>query len=169
MKNKKKLKKLKFKTIEEDENIVRNFVILVLIITLLIVVLYLVTNKVTHKKDEKEPKVKTEINYNKVLVGMILNRPYKEYYVLVFNSEDKDALKYNALMNKYINKKLLKLFYCDLYDNKKYYNVGNDNKSNPLVRTESEFDFGEITLLKIKDKKIVQYVENYEKIKNILQ
>ena len=53
--------------------------------------------------------------------------------------------------------------------NNTYYNVGGDNKSNPKATKVEDFDFGDLTLLKISKGKIVEYLEDYEIIKEKLK
>ena len=116
-----------------------------------------------------------EINYDKVIVGTILNRDANEYYVLVYNSTDVSASKYSNLISQHkaksSEKNYVDIYFCDL-DNKlnaSYYNVNNDNKSNPKATEVSDFDFGDLTLLHIKKGKIVEYIEDYKTIQEKLK
>ena len=172
----KKIKKGVNVTTEDDTDI-KTFFIILIIIVLLIVAVYFITNVVKKDKTEEKDKetVAGEINYDITSVGTILNRPYDKYYVLVYNSEDNAAVKYSALLQSYMNgqneKDYIKIYYCDLNNtlNQKYYNVGDDNKSNPKAKKVSDFDFGDLTLLKIEKGKITEYIEDYENIQTKLK
>lgn len=154
----------------DDENIIKKFVIILLVIILLVSIIYFVTEK-TKTKEEIENTTTAEINYEIVSVGMLLNRPEKEYYVMVYDSTSDDAILYSTLINNYKNKKdHLKMYYCDLNNklNSDYYNKNNDNKSNPKATKIDELNFGKLTLLKISNGKISKYLENYDEIKSLL-
>ena len=155
----------------DDENIIRKFIIIVVVIIILSGIVYAVT-ELTKKKDTNEGITAGEVNYDIVTIGMLLNRPEKEYYVLIYDENNEDAIIYSALINSYNNKsEHLKLYYCNLANklNKDYYNVGNDNKSNPKAATITELDLGDLTLIKVKNGKIDSYIENYDSIKNLLK
>lgn len=159
----------------EDENIIKKFAIISVIIGVLIAIVYGATELLKDEEIEEEPVIAGSVNYDKTSVGTILNRPYKEYYVLVYDVEEADAVLYSTLMTKYMQKETekdyIKIYYCDLGNtlNKQYYNVGNDNKSNPKAKTTEEFDFGDVTLLKVNNGKITKYIETLEEIKEELK
>lgn len=177
MSDQKKLKNIKVgNTVEnEDENVVKKFVIISIVIAALIALIYGVTELLKDEEETTDPIVAGSINYDKVSVGTILNRPYDEYYVLVYDIEDSAAILYSTIMTKYMQNSqeedYLKIYYCDLGNalNKKYYNVGNDNKSNVEAKSTEEFDFSDLTLLKIKNGKITKYIESLDKIKELLK
>ena len=156
----------------EDENEIRKFIIIIVVILAIVGIIYAVT-ELTKKDEEKGDEVTAgEIDYNTLSIGMLLNRPEKEYYVIIYDVENPDAVLYSAMINKYdIKGKKEKLYYCDLGNalNSKYYNVGNDKKSNPKATKISELDLGDLTLIKVKDGKIVKYIENIDDIKEILK
>jgi len=170
----KKIKWLKIKDTTEDENEIKAFIIIIAVIAILVGAIYGLTELL--KKDEVAADNTSigEINYDIVSVGTLLNRPYDEYYVLVYNSDDSKAMLYTALLNRYIqntnDKDYVKIYHCDLKNklNSNYYNVNNDNKSNANVTKTEEFDFSDLTLIKVNNGKITKYIEKYEKIKEIL-
>lgn len=170
----KNIKTGKFET-EEDENVIKKFIIISVVIAILIAVIYGATELLKDEEEVNDPIVAGSVNYDKVSVGTILNRPYDEYYVLVYDVEDSNAVLYSTIMTKYMqnssNKNYLKIYYCDLNNtlNKKYYNIGNDNKSNSQAASTNEFDFGDLTLLKIKNGKITKYIEKLDEIKELLK
>ena len=176
--NEKKNKKLqvekKVNNSVEDTNEIKAFVIIVVIITAIIVAIYGLTELI--KEDEPANNVTPGvINYDVTTVGTLLNRPYDEYFVLIYRSDDDNAPVYSAILSNYMQKSSLKdykkIYYCDL-DNKlnsEYYNVNNDNKSNPSAQKIEELDFGPITLLSIKKGKINKYSEDINIIKELLK
>lgn len=157
--------------IGDDENIIKKFVIIVIIIIVLSGVVYAVT-ELTKKKNSNEIVTSGEINYDVLTVGMLLNRLEKEYYVIIYDENNEDSILYSSMISSYNNtQNHLKIYYCNLANklNKDYYNVNGDNKSNPKATKVSELDLGDLTLIKVKNGKIVSYIENYETIKNVLK
>ncbi len=162
---------------DDDGNEVKKFVIIILVIAVCIGVVYFLTENISPKKVDNSDKTVTagSINYDKTSVGRILNQPYDEYYVLLYDFDNHDAILYSGLLSSYMQKKnednFIKIFYCDLNNklNNTYYNVGGDNKSNPKATKVEDFDFGDLTLLKISKGKIVEYLEDYEIIKEKLK
>lgn len=160
----------------EESSEVKKFIIIIVVLALLVGGIYGLTLLFAKDNDEYvyEPE-KGEVNYDIVSAGMILNRPYNDYYVMVFDSTNIEASKYNSTLSEYMNKSddkdHVKIYYCDLDNklNKQYYNVNNDNKSNPKVKEVNDFDFGDITLLHIKKGKITEYIEDYQKIQEKLK
>lgn len=178
--NNKKVKKLKrtgMNISSEDENDIKTFIIILVVIVVLVLGIYFLTTIIHKNKnnDTDSDVVAGEINYDKVNVGTILNRPYDDYYVLIYNSEDNEAVRYSTLLNNYMenNSKdgYIKIYFCDLGNslNSSYYNVNEDNKSNQKAKEVKDFDFSDITLLKIKKGKISEYIEDYKTIQEKLK
>lgn len=179
MKKSKQLKNEKTKNIKinipntDDENVIKKLIIIIAVIVVVAAVVYATTELLGKKETEtNEPGVIAgEINYDKVSVGTILNRADAHYYVMVYNGEEADAMLYSTILTKYAAKEdSLKIYYCDLNNklNSSYYNVNNDNVSNTNPKKTEEFDFGDITLLEIKNGKITKYLEDLEAIKKQL-
>lgn len=174
MGDQKKLKGLKANN-DTDENEIKSFIILVIIISILIGAIYGVTELLKKKDNNEETKTVGKINYDRISIGTLLNRPESEYYVMIYNTNDSNAIVYSTLLTQYMSKSsekdYIKIYYCDLENkiNSNYYNVNNDNKSNPDAKKISELDLGDITLIKVKNGKIIKYVEDYNKIESILK
>lgn len=170
-------KKMKMVNTSSDENEVKTFIILVVIIILAIGIIYGCTELLNKKKtkDTTETKETGTINYDRLAVGTLLNRPYDDYYVLVYDSKGEEATTYSTILSNYMAKKdekgYIKIYYCDLNNsiNKAYYNVNNDNKSNPKAEKIEDLDFGNITLIRVKKGKITSYIEKVDKIKEELK
>lgn len=172
IKEQKKLKNIKVNnSLSDDESVVKKLIIITVIITVLIGIVYIATELVTKEPEVKDQVKAGEVNYDKISVGTILNRPYDEYYVIVYNAEDSNAVLYSTILTKYMQKeKAIKIYFCDLNNklNNSYYNVDNDNISNNKATKVEDFDFSDLTLMKIKNSKIEKYVEDLETIKDIL-
>lgn len=167
--NQKRIKSVNFSS--DDDNIIKKFIITVVIIVLLVGIVYGAT-ELFKKKDNNVDVTQGEVNYNIVTIGMLLNRPEKEYYVVIYDQNDSNAVMYSAMISNYANNNgKLKVYYCDLSNklNSSYYNINNDNKSNPDAKKISELDLGDLTLIKVSNGKIVKYLENYEDIKSYLK
>jgi len=168
--NKKILKEQKY--VSEEEHEIKRFGIILFSIIICIVVVYAVS-KVLVKNDATNNNEDTVqagvVDYNIVSVGSILNRPESEYYVLVYNQDDSTSAIYATYGNLYSGKTdAKKIYYCDLSNelNKAY--VASDGISNSKAKSVKEFKFGEVTLLKIKNKKIALYLEDVDTIKKEL-
>ena len=180
-KNKKKInpmmdsRRIKSKNVgSADENEIRSFIIIVIVLVVVIGAIYGLTEFINNKKSNSNDKTVTsgEINYNIVSVGILLNRPEDEYYVIVYDTEKSDSLIYSTIVNNYKNSSdSLKVYLCDLNNslNSSYYNVNEDNISNPKATKVSELDFGDLTLIKVKNGNIAKYVEDLDQIKEILK
>ena len=165
-----KIKDVKVRSEGEEE--IRRFIIILIIVIILVVGIYFLSKLIVNKRESENTtanEVAGEINYDVLNVGMIFNRPYTEYYVLLYDSENVDAIYYSSIMTNYIHSDdALKIYYCDLGNslNSKY--VSSDGKSNKNATTLEEFAFGKITLLKIKDGKITKYLDTTDEIVNEL-
>ncbi len=163
--------------LSEDENEIKRFVIIVIAIAVIAGIVYIATEAFNKKEAEYEDTPTTgAINYDVVTIGTLLNRPSDDYYVLIYDSEKNDAVKYATLMDLYIDenskeKNYKPIYLCDLSNslNKEYYNVNNDNKSNPKATKIEELDLGDLTLIQVKKGKIVKYVEDYKTIHDLLR
>lgn len=158
----------------EEQKEVKNLIIIILIVVGLLGLVYLfsrafVSKDLFNKKKEDTTSSETAkdvtFNYTKIIVGELLNRPYSEYYVLAFDSEDDMAFDYNNMMNSYGNSKI-KLYQLDLNDgfNKNY----KSKESNPTATEIKDLKFSDVTLIKVKNGKIVKYVEGKDAIRSEL-
>jgi len=171
-----KIKKINSGNISEDENEIKAFIIIVIVIAVLIGVIYGLTE--LFKKDESKETsniVTGSINYDKISVGTLLNRPYEEYYVLAYSQDDSKAVLYSTILTKYMqnskDKDYIKIYYLDLNSqlNKEYYDKNNDGKSNAKAKEIEDLDFGDLTLIKIKKGQIKKYIEDFDTIKDLLK
>ena len=158
-KNEKKLYKSN-KNVSDADYDIKKFLIILTILIVVVVGLYFLSNAIVNKRDNKESNVNTNvtISYDTLNVGMIFNRPYD------------DAMVYSTLITNYTKKEnSIKIYYCDLNKivNKDY--KSKDGKSNPNASSVQELSFNEVTLLKIRNKKVVNYIDNIDQIKSTLK
>ena len=175
-KENKKTKKnvVKYQTAEQTE--IRNFIIVIVVVLLCVGAIYLLTRAFVTKdlftKSEApttEEVVAGKVNYEVAIMGQILNRPYDEYYVAIYNSAEGDyAADMATLLYSYTQKeKHLHIYTVDLSNklNDGYYDPENVNVE---AKSLSELKVGDITLIKVKKGKISKYIVDYSKMEKEL-
>lgn len=173
MEKKKQNKKIK-KIITEENKVVKRFIIVLLVVVICVVGIYFFTRAFVSKDlfNDNNSKKETEevtFNYDKTILGSTFNRPYDEYYVIVYKTSDEQANYLSTTIQNYLNKEdHLKLYLADLddYMNKSFYDKKNVNSK---AATASELKVGDYTLIKIKDGKIDKYIEGVEDITDELK
>ena len=146
-------KKERIKTAEQEE--MTKFVIVLLVVLICVGGIYLLTRAFVTKdlfNNNTQETSTGKVNYKSAIVGNILNRPYDEYYVIVYNTTSEVA---SDMYIVDLNNKL----------NADYYNPQKENKKATDV---SSFMFGDKTLLKIKGGKVEKYITDLTKIKEEL-
>ena len=160
------------RTAEQEEMF--KFVIVILVVLACVGGIYLLTRAFVTKdlfnKDETKETAKGEINYNSAIVGNIMNRPYDEYYVIVYDTTSEAAADLSTVITNFENRTddaKLHMYVVDLHNklNADYYNPEKENKKSTGVST---FMFGDKTLLKIKNGKVEKYITDLTKIKEEL-
>lgn len=155
----------------DDAKEIRRFAFILIGLIVIILIVYGVT--AFFKKDNSigdKTVTAGSINYDVVTVGTMLNKKDSEYYVLLYDDENNNASYYNTLSSMYSNKeKAKKVYHCNLGNalNSKYY-VGKNGTSNPKATSVNDFQFGEVTLLKINNGKVTKYLETVDTIKTEL-
>lgn len=168
-----KLKKIKIDKVKtEEQEQIEKFLKILGIILILVLVVYVFTKVFVTKEVDNSTKEITvgKINYDKLIVGSILSQSYNEYYVFVYNGNGNEAIYYSSIIDTYMSKeKALKVYWVDLDNklNEKFIASDNDviNKSPEEI---SDLKFGEYTLLKVKNGKIVKFIDNIEGAKKEL-
>jgi len=163
-------KKISYQTEEQKE--LFHFLIVLGVVVFLVLIVYFVSKAFIVDKSLFEVNyVAGEINEERAIVGTMFNRPETEYYVMAYHEEDSGAVYYSSLSSKYTNSQAgaLKVYHIDLGNalNSKYF-VGSDKESNRNATTPSEVKLKELTLIKIKNGKIVKYLENISDIEKEL-
>lgn len=165
------MKKSKIKKYETEEQLeIKKFFIVLLGLVIIIVGVYFFTRafvtKDLHKESDGVSYTEGKINYDVVVVGTMLNRPAKEYYVIAFSDEDTNATYYNTLVSKYMkNEKTLAVYYLDLDNdlNKEY--IATDENISKSFTTIKDLKLGNLTLMKVKDGKVTKFITKENEIK----
>lgn len=149
--------------IEEGNEVSK--LIKVIISVLVVFLIFLgITYFITKKEELKDnPNNSVSIQYDKILIGQILNRTDKNYYVLIAKGDDSYLELYSAYISEYKGKdNALKVFNVDLNEG---LNVPYIAETSQLsVSNASDFKFKDVTLLKIKDNKVEKAIETKDKI-----
>ncbi len=147
----------------ETNNEIQRLVKIVLIISVLFFGVYGLTVLLTENRTNNTEPTEVEIQYNDILLGNLLNQFNKEYYVLVTTDKDYYTDLYNVYISMYENKKdSLKVYTSNLSNsfNLKY----KGEASNTKITNINDLKLSTSTLIKVKDKKIVNVYEGKEKI-----
>lgn len=156
------MRKEKFYTEEQKE--VYSFIKILVGLIVILGVLYLLTVFVFNKEEPlKRTNKKGTIQYNEIIAGTLFKTGDKEYYVLAFNSED---ISNSYILNKASNYKsktgALPLYTIDLSSefNKSFI----ADESSYSDSTVEGLKFKGTTLIKVKDNKIIKFIESTEEI-----
>lgn len=177
MANKKNSKRIKMDKYETEEQIeLKQFIKILIILIVLVVGVYFltrifVTKDLFNKNEENSTTTEGTINYNTTLIGNMFNKEDKEYYVLMYDTEDLQAAYYSGFISNYKkNEKPLNIYFANLSNplNKKYV-VENDDEVNINTTNFEEFKIGKIGLLKITDGKISKAITNIDEIAKELE
>lgn len=159
-----KKQKITYKT-EEQNEMVKFFIVLGIVIVLIIGVFFL--SKLLLKAEAKDLTYQTgSVSTDIAIVGTLFNQPEKEYYVLAYDTNSNYASAYVTYGEYYTQKlkdKAIKIYYLDLSSafNKDYFVTEN---SNPKATKISDLKIADGTLIKIKNGKITEYTEGIDKI-----
>jgi hypothetical protein len=150
--------------VNEDTKEIRNLIIITVVVIALALGLYFLTDKVLSKDTTSD--TIADIDYTTCLIGNMFNRPYDEYYVFAFSSEDENASNYSSLISTYEKKdKALKIYKVDLDDN--FNKSAVSETSNKKPANASDVKIKNSALIHIKNGKVVNYYESssdYEKV-----
>lgn len=164
----------KMKKLQTEENIiVKRFIVVLLVVVIGVVLVYLFTRAFVSKdlfNSKKDTTQETEVtfNYDQTILGSAFNRPYSEYYVIIYNSTSEEASNLSTVMATYMyTENTTKLYFADLNNhlNKSFYDPENVNYN---ATKASELKVGDYTLIKIKDGAIEKYIEGVEAIQKEL-
>jgi len=157
---------------DEEQNYLSRFVLTLGLIIILLIALYLivgifVTKTIDFKKKE-ETKEEVTIDNSTILMGEIFNQKESDYYVLIYDKNDEKSSidKFLSLYNNKSDK--IKIYTVDssLSFNSKYI-VEKDSNKNPT--SYEDLKVISPTLIKIENKKVTEYYEEFDSIKEILK
>lgn len=157
---------------DEEKSIVSRFVMTIGLVLVALVALYLfvgifITKTITFK-EKKEEKETVNIDKTTILASQIFDQKEEEYFVLVYNPEDK-VKNIEQFLNLYKSKSdSIKVYKVD--STKKFnsnYIVEEDSNKNPS--NYSELRIVSPSLIKINNKNVVEYYEGFEEVKNVFK
>ena len=167
------VKTLNIQTTEQSE--LKSFLIVILVVLIGVGGLFLATKAFVtkdlfgDKKEETEEKeVVGQVNYDVAIMGSLLNRPYDEYYAVIYDTTGDYVYDMSSLITAYKEVKNAKHVYTiDLSNklNKEYYDPENEN---PKAKKLSEIKLGDMTLIKVKNGYINMNFTDLEKMKKEL-
>ena len=149
----------------EEMKTIKQFIITLMILIIIVLGIYFFTKLFVTKEDTDTTTDVDYINPKMAIVGTMLKKSEDNYYVILYNTEDDDASTYAALLNKYSAKDdYVTTYRVDLSNpmNSKYIAEGSD--VNTQSDTLSDLRFGAITLLEVKNGKIIDSFESVESI-----
>jgi len=140
----------------KNENEMKNFIIMILVVTVIFGAFYLLTILINKEEEVVLEEKHAEIQYDKILIGNMLSQSNKEYYVLVYDTNDIKYPIYNAYLSNYIKKEdALRVYYAELNNplNQSYFSAEENLKVSKIEKLKIK----NTTLFKIKDKKVTKY------------
>lgn len=163
--------KMRKKELEVEENVtLKNTFIVILVVLIFLGVFYLITVKVTNSEtgNSDDEEMEAEIQTEEILVGSSFNRAGDEYLVVYYDKSDSALSSISSKIYEYRNKtERIPLYEADMSNvfNKEYVT---DKDVNKEPKEASEIMINGATLIKFKDKKVVDYVEGQDDILNYL-
>ena len=169
----KKPERIYYATSEQKD--LKSFAIVIVVVLVCVGIIYLatrafVTKDLFKKEETKQDTVQeaVQVNYDKAIVGNMLDKPETTYYVMVYDTEGKFMSDMSILLSQYNAKeKHSHVYTVDLANklNKDYYDAENENVN---AKSVEEFKFGDITLVKVNKGKVDKYITDYDKMKKEL-
>lgn len=158
---KKKIKQISYES--EDTKEIKSLIIITLVIVVLGIGLYFLTDKVTTKNNLTN----VEFNYEECLIENMFTRPYEEYFVFAYASDDENASVYQTLkLNNEKKEEAIKLYYVDMATNFNKSFLSSYSNKNPI--TVNDVKINKSALIHIKNGKVIAYYETLEDYKNVL-
>lgn len=154
---------------KQQRNELKNLAFVILAVIVIFIVFTIITSLINPKKTvEPTTVIEETIQYDKILVGEILNRDETNYYVLVKNNDNVYNELYSSYLDIYVSENKDSNYYVvDLDDafNKNY--VADETKvsGNDI----SKYEFSNTTLIKIKKNKIDKVYASHETILTALE
>ena len=168
-KTKKGNSKRKDSSLVVSGNELSNLIKIVVIVCAVLLIFYFITLLVNRKDDEIEYRENTTptIQYNKILVGEILNRQETAYYVLVEKENDQYVELYNYYLSNYSgNDKNLKYYTVDLSD---VFNGNHIGEQTIVGENTSEYKFADTTLIKVQEGEVAEIYKDRNSITSYLE
>lgn len=161
----------KKKELEVEESVsLKNAFIVILVVLIFLGLFYLITLKVTDNdtSNSDDEEVEAEIQTEEILVGSSFNRAGDEYIVVYYDKSSSDLSSISSKISEYRSKSdRLPLYEADMSNvfNKEYVT---DKEANREPKDATEIEINGPTLIKFKDKKVVDYIEGQDEIVDYL-
>ncbi len=154
---------------------VKGKVVIILVVLILFVAFYLLTIYIVNKDSNINTDNKVNesqeksISYDKILLGRSFSMNDDDYYVIYYDSSNKDTSSiYNELVTNYkVKEDALPIYYVDMGDglNKSH---STNEESNRSPNGVDDLLINGPTLIRFQDGKVIDYRQGEEDIKNIL-
>lgn len=150
----------------EYSKVIKITIGVVVVLALVYFITALATGEIKFNNKKKAEETETSIQYEEIIAGQILNRSDKDYYVLLFNFTDTYASYYLSIKDTYIKKdKSLPVYIVDLEKDINKEIVAEDSKNIKVyVDNVNSLKVSNPTLIRIRDHKVVQSIEDRDKI-----
>lgn len=176
MANKKTSKRIKMDKYETEEQVeLKQFIKILVVLIILVVGVYFLTRifvtKDLFNNKEETSTTKGAINYSTTLIGNMFNKEAKEYYVLMYDTEDLQAAYYSGFISNYNrNKDALKIYFANL-NNPLNKNYVTENKEEVNINTNdlTKFKVNNLGLIKISDGKVIKALTSDSEIAKELE
>lgn len=163
-------KKTNKKNTVETNNELVNLIKIVVIVCVVLLAFYFITvlvNKKTKGSAFSDDDSVAVIQYDKIIVGEILNRPASNYLVLVESENDVNSNLYQSYLSIYSGKEnALKVYNVDLSE---VFNLNYVGDETILDNGIQNYKFSDTTLIKVSDGNISESYIGTEAIENYLK
>lgn len=164
-KGKEVMKRIETNASQESKKMIIILAVLIVILVIFYLIAAIVTGKIDLNKNE-EP----EIQYSEILAGSTFKQNDTEYVVLYYDFTNENASDYTSLVSTFTNNESNPTLYTvDLSRKFNSAYIKTDEESvnkNPTKATDLKLT--NPTLIKIKDQKVIDYIEGYDQIKNYM-
>ncbi|MDD6879409.1 MAG: hypothetical protein PUD59_04210 [bacterium] len=152
------LNREKMSTIPEVKTLIKIVIGIILILIIVYFLGGLLTGNIKLKKDEE----KVEIQYSEILAEQTFKQPNSEYFVIFYNFDSSEKSLIDALSSDLST--IVSIYKVDL---SKKFNLSyiTNEKSNKKPTSSNELKIYGTTLIRIKNGKVINYVEGLSNIK----
>lgn len=147
-----------------------NLIKIIIVVCVILLAFYFITVLVSKKTKgsafDNDDSVAV-IQYDKIIVGEILNRPESSYLVMVEKKDDVNSNLYQSYLSIYSGKEnALRVYNVDLGEVFNFDYVGDETILNEGIQN---YKFSDTTLIKINDGNILETYVGLEAIENYLK
>ena len=163
----KKIEKLESNTQKEILQVIRIFFAVMVVFAFF----YLLTVVIVGNDEEDESELETEIQYEEILAGSSFTMRDEEYLVVYYDFTSEDASDIGSAIYAYstsYTEDVLRVYTVDMSNafNKKY---ASDEKSNEAPESATDLLINGPTIIRIKDSKAIEYIDELEDVLDYLQ